>query len=355
MNSAISYRSLSIVYEEPVAEPFKMTIDTTQPGGASDTFILPLQNTTNNFVIDWGDGSSETVTTVTSVIHTYASGGTYQISFDGSFSGIKFNNTGDKLKFSSIDSWGTNQWLNMEFAFYGCSNMIGTYTDSPDISLVPSMRDVFRGCSEFNSPFNVDTSNISERFGLWGMFTNCLKFNQPIHINGASIPPTGIMSNLFAGCRELNSLITFSNMMNLEQVQGMFNQCLIFNQPVDFGPNGFSTASSLFANCQLFNQDVSGFQTSTWTNMISLFAGCSLLDPDVSGWDISSLQNANIAFTNSGLSTANYDSLLVAWDGQGTSFVTLNASPTQYSAGAPATARANMIDRGWAISDGGQA
>jgi hypothetical protein len=94
MNSAISYRSLSIVYEEPVAEPFKMTIDTTQPGGASDTFILPLQNTTNNFVIDWGDGSSETVTTVTSVIHTYASGGTYQISFDGSFSGIKFNNTG---------------------------------------------------------------------------------------------------------------------------------------------------------------------------------------------------------------------------------------------------------------------
>jgi hypothetical protein len=339
-------------FAESGSPDFKMTIDTTQPGSASDTFVLPLQNTTNNFVIDWGDGNLETVTSVTSVTHTYASGGTYQISFNGSFSGIKFNNAGDKLKFSSIDNWGTNQWLNMEFAFYGCSNMIGTYTDSPDISLVPSMQYIFSGCSEFNSPFDVDTSNISERFGLWGMFTNCLKFNQSIHINGASIPPTGIMSNLFAGCAELNSLITFSNMMNLEQVQGMFSQCIKFNQPVDFGPNGFSTVSSLFGNCQLFNQDVSGFQTSTWTNMFSLFAGC--LDPDVSGWDISSLQNANIAFTNSGLSTANYDSLLVAWDDQGTSFVTLNASPTQYSAGTPATARANMVSRGWTITDGGQ-
>ena len=52
-------------------------------------------------------------------------------------------------------------------------------------------------------------------------------------------------------------------------------------------------------------------------------------------------------------STANYDLLLVAWDAYGTSNVTFDAGTPQYSAGAPATARQNMIDRGWTISDGG--
>jgi len=59
-------------------------------------------------------------------------------------------------------------------------------------------------------------------------------------------------------------------------------------------------------------------------------------------------------FTGSGFGTANYDLLLVAWDAYGTSGVNLSSLSAQYNAGAPATARANMVSRGWTITDGGQ-
>ena len=43
---------------------FLMTIDTTQPGSASDTFILPCGSIgTYNATIDWGDGSTSNITT----------------------------------------------------------------------------------------------------------------------------------------------------------------------------------------------------------------------------------------------------------------------------------------------------
>ena len=135
INSPLAFTVNSII--DPL---FKMTVDTTQPGSASDTFVLPLQSTVNDFVINWGDGNIETVTLVTSVSHTYTVGGTYQISLDGSFSGIKFLNGGDKLKVASIDNWGTNQWLDMNAAFYGCTNMVANYTDSPDTSKIIAPR-----------------------------------------------------------------------------------------------------------------------------------------------------------------------------------------------------------------------
>jgi len=44
------------VVESAKEKPFKMTIDTTKAGSASDTFVLPLVNgAAYNFVVDWGD------------------------------------------------------------------------------------------------------------------------------------------------------------------------------------------------------------------------------------------------------------------------------------------------------------
>ena len=43
---------------------FKMTIDTTQAGSASDTFELAFATSSSvNLTVDWGDGTSDVITT----------------------------------------------------------------------------------------------------------------------------------------------------------------------------------------------------------------------------------------------------------------------------------------------------
>ena len=61
---------------------FLMTIDTTQAGSASDTFILPCGNIgIYNAVIDWGDGSTSNITSYNDadLTHVYSVSGIYQI------------------------------------------------------------------------------------------------------------------------------------------------------------------------------------------------------------------------------------------------------------------------------------
>ena len=140
----------------PPPDPyFKLTIDTTQAGVSDNqTFQLTLQNGPTNLTVDWGDGSSDLITTYnqSELTHSYASSGTYQLSLSGGFEGL-ISNTGnpssfnsDRYKIMSIDNWGIIQWKNMDFAFFACINMVGNYKDQPDTSLVTSMRNTFSAC-----------------------------------------------------------------------------------------------------------------------------------------------------------------------------------------------------------------
>ncbi len=122
----------------PVNNSFVITIKTDNSGtSSSNQFKIPLSGgLTYSANIDWGDGNTTTQTTDVSPTHTYASPGTYQISISGTFPSIQFANGGDKLKLLSIDNWGNITWTLLVAAFYGCTNMIGTYSDIPNILLL---------------------------------------------------------------------------------------------------------------------------------------------------------------------------------------------------------------------------
>ena len=111
-------------------------------------------NFTYNYTVDWGDGDIDTNVTG-NITHTYTSAGSYTINISGTFPQIYFNNTGDRLKIEEILSWGNIQWLSMENAFWGCRNLNFDAIDSPGLSQVTSLKNMFRSCISFNGIINI--------------------------------------------------------------------------------------------------------------------------------------------------------------------------------------------------------
>tara|TARA_R110000822_G_scaffold60588_6_gene150781 strand:+ start:1619 stop:2461 length:843 start_codon:yes stop_codon:yes gene_type:complete len=274
IQNILTVNSINLFSGGAVSTDFKMTVDTTQTGSASDTFVLPLHNGTTSMTVSWGDGNSDVITAwnQAELTHVYASSGTYQVSCDGSFAGLKQVAASDRLKIMSIDNWGVNVWTQCSFSFYQCTNMVANYTDNP--TFTGNMNYMFYQCTNFNGALEIDA-------------TNCTTMYQ-----------------MFLQCFNLNSPITFLNSSSVTNTWGMFYQCTVFDQ-------------------------------------------------DISSFDITSLTTATNMMISSAFSTTNYDLLLVAWDAFGTSSVPFHAGTAQYNTGAPATAHANMISRGWTITDGG--
>ena len=124
----------------------------TSTGSSTATQIkLPLiSGGTYNFVVEWGDGTSDTITTNFSAAttHTYAVAGTYQIRITGTCYGWQFNNTGDILKILSVEKWGNAFRLGNNSAyFYGCENLeLQQVDDVLDLTGTTTLANMFFNC-----------------------------------------------------------------------------------------------------------------------------------------------------------------------------------------------------------------
>ena len=118
-------------------ESFVMEFTTT---GASESITIPCQDVgTFDAVINWGDGSSSTITAYddADLTHTYATADTYEVRISGIFPNIYFNNTGTtKDKLVSVKNLGLVGWEALRNSFLGCDNIleftIGV-TDTSDV------------------------------------------------------------------------------------------------------------------------------------------------------------------------------------------------------------------------------
>lgn len=167
------------------------------------------------------------------------------------------------------------------------------------------------------------------------------------------------MDGAFRGCGMTAVTATdapdLSNVISLDQ---MFMNGLLTSIDVSSWDVGsIKTMTNMFrGNTSLAALDVSSWDTNSLTDAGIMFYQCDLLDVDVSAWDITALINAGSMMNLSAFSDANYDLLLVAWEGQTEpADVTFHAGGAKYSAGAPATARAALVSNGWNITDGGPA
>jgi surface protein len=163
------------------------------------------------------------------------------------FNRIQFNNDGDKLKLTDIKQWGDVAWSSFEQAFFLCSGLSLTATDSPDLSNVTTMDRMF----QLTNIGNIEVSN-------WDL-SNVID-----------------ISNMFQGCRNLTLDVSSWNVSNVTDMSYMF----------------YLATSA--------NPDTSNWDVSNVTNMSSMLVNSNLSVENLTliyeNWSLLTLQQ-NVDFS----------------------------------------------------------
>ena len=304
----MSLRRLFLQQAQAVSTDFIMEIKTDNTGTSNnDQFTIPTNTGTYLYDVTTSDGQTITGNTGDLTI-TFPSAGTYDINISGDFPWIYFNNGGDKSKLTDIKQWGEISWANFSSAFYGCNSLTSvTVTDDPNLSGVIVLGGMFRNCTSMTT---IDVSN-------WDM-------------SGQAY-----VSNMFNGCTSLTTLDVST-----------------------WDVSAFQFPQSMFQNCMsLANLDVTSWNTSSVKNLSFFFFDCDLFDNDLSGWDISTCTNfSNFMASATGLSTPNYDATLISWAAQSPSMnEVISFGGSQYTLGGAAEAARTTLTTtyNWTITDGG--
>ncbi|HIP20930.1 MAG TPA: BspA family leucine-rich repeat surface protein, partial [Sulfurimonas sp.] len=147
-NSVLFLLFFTLYVEAQEHDYFITTWTTTS---SNETITIPMIG--SGYDVDWGDGVTEDGLNG-ALTHTFTSAGNHTVKIYHPTPQIRFNNNGDKDKIISIDQWGTGAWTSMHNAFYGCSNLNGSATDTPDLSSVTDMINMFYFATSFNQPIN---------------------------------------------------------------------------------------------------------------------------------------------------------------------------------------------------------
>jgi len=378
---------------------FLMTIDTTQPGSASDTFILPCGSIgTYNATIDWGDGSTSNITTYNDadLTHVYSVGGTYQIEINGSLPYINFSFGGDKLKAISIDNWGSNQWLSMQQAFGGCTNLTIPATDVPDFSLCTSFFRAFRDCPlgtltntnqwDMSSATRIDSifenTSIQGHLNLsnWDL-SNCESVGlgsfpfmsnadiTSIDVSNWTLRTAGVaLSSFIINCDLLTTVTginTWVNTTGLTSFSNILNGNALVSS-IDFSGMDLSNCATFqrmcYVNASLSIINVTGmtlksFGTISMNSALYWNNSGNLMDIiGLDTWNIEYVNNFTGFMSSTQMTTVEYDKLLISWDSQdAVNNLAVNFGTSKYTLGSSAeTARAGLIANDlWTITDGG--
>ena len=285
---------------------------------SNETITIPTTGSGYNYDISTSDGQTFTSITGSQAI-TFATAGDYDVSISGDFPIININNGVDKDKIIDIKQWGNIVWSSFQRAFSGCSNLVGTFTDAPNLINVTNFQDSFKNCSSFSA--NLSTWDVS----------NVTSFNSAFLIfGGGATAPSPPVSGL--GSWDMSSVTNINGMLRAQTN---------------------------------YNEDLSSWNVSNVTNMANTFFDSTSFDQNLSSWDIANVINFTNFSRDANFSTSNYDAILIGWEatlqaafpnGSGyTPSISINFGNSEYTGGGAAEAsRTSLINNfNWTITDGG--
>jgi surface protein len=290
---------------------FVSTWKTDNAGTSTSTQItLPLvASGTYNFVVDWGDSSTSTITAWNDAAktHTYASAGTKTVTITGTITGWQFNNGGDKLKMLTISSWGPFKFGDTGYYFYGASNLTITATDVPDMSGTTDMRWAFYNCLALTTVPSMNNWDMSSVTNMLAIFANASLFNQNIGSwNTANVTD---MTGMFIGAAAFNQNIELWNTSNVTKMAQMFSGASTFNQNVGtWNTTNVTTMSAMFQSTTAFNQNIGSWNTANVTNMNQMFNGASAFNQNIGSWNTSNVTKMTSMFQGASVFNQNIGS-----------------------------------------------
>ena len=307
-------------------------ITTWQTTSAGESITIPVGDATGNYTVHWGDDI--TSTHITDATHTYDLAGNYTVSISGDFTRINLGGdttmNADKLK--SIEHWGDISWTTMQDAFREATKMTYNATDTPDLSAVTSMQNMFRHAEKFNG--NLSDWDVSGVENMDGTFRGASIFNGDLsgwdtsgsnnmqkmfqanqHFNGdlSGWDTSGVtnMQDMFSAASDFNGDISGWNVSAVTNMKGMFLNTLNFNQNLSgWNVSKVTDMRSMFNTAISFNQNLSGWDVSNVTDMDNMFNGASIFNGDLSDWNVSKVTDMSDMFSNA----INFNQNLSDWN-----------------------------------------
>lgn len=136
-----------------------------------------------------------------------------------------------------------------------------------DIIVYCAQRDILM--EDFNEPVTIAPDADVE-----GLFNNCTSFNQPVAIPSGTIKSCRAM---FFRCKSFNQQITIPT--GVTNCVAMFMGCTSLNQPIII-PEGVEDCNNMFTNCLSFDQEMV-IPTSV-NNLSGMFTNCVNLNSPIS-------------------------------------------------------------------------
>ena len=259
---------------------------------ANDTITIPVGDSTATYLIDWGDGTVESVSG--GQTHRYADAGNHTVRISGDFERIYLAaNADNAAKLQSIEQWGSIEWSSMAGAFQSASSVGYSATDTPDLTGVTDMSNMFNS-SFFNG--NISKWDVSSVTDMSWMFA-ISDFDQPL--NDWDVSSVTNMSNMFQNAASFNQPLTSWNVSQVTDMSKMFANTFVFNQPLnDWNVASVTDMSNMFAGALVFNQPLTNWDVTSVTDMSWMF-GISDFNQPLNDWDVSQVSNLAGMFAGS--------------------------------------------------------
>jgi surface protein len=274
-----------------------------------------------------------------------------------------------------LSSWDVSNVTEMS-AVFADAFTFNQDLRSWNVSNVNTMSGMFVRANKFNGDISTwDVSNVTD---MSGMFQNAFTFNQDL--SSWNVSNVADLKGMFVRANKFNGDISTWDVSNVTDMSLMFKQATSFDQDLSswdvsqvvYMTEMFSGATSfsqdlsswdvnkvvymlrMFKQATSFDQDLSSWDVSQVAYMTEMFSGATSFNQDLSSWDVSNVIAMRLIFNISGLSTENYDNVLIGWS-QLTlqQNVVFGAEGITYCNGK--AARQSIIDNyGWTITDFGE-
>ncbi|MEQ9298499.1 MAG: BspA family leucine-rich repeat surface protein [Cyclobacteriaceae bacterium] len=212
----------------------------------------------------------------------------------------------------SLSSWNVSSVINMSFMFEFASRFnqnIGAW----NMSNVTTISRMFSGASSFNG--NIGSWDVSNVTNMTNIFNDAQSFNQDI--GSWNVSKVTNMAGVFNGAQAFNKDISSWDVSNVTDMIFMFSDAESFNQDISsWDVSNVTNMRLMFRRAESFDQDIGAWNVSKVTSMEEMFEEATAFDQDIGSWDVSAVTDFTNMLDNSGMSSSNYDRLLIGWASQ---------------------------------------